>query len=128
VPVGVKTRPPAPAPEPAGGDPFTVTCAAGGAGASTVDIQGFTFGPRQVTVAAGTAITFTNLDATDHSVWSVERRDGAPAWLSAGSDPDFRLPEVLHLGDASTCTFAAPGTYRYLCGVHNSMTGSVTVS
>jgi plastocyanin len=72
-------------------------------------------------------VTFTNADATDHSVWSDERIDGDPAWQSVGSDPEFRLPEVLHEGDASTCTFPVAGTYEYLCGVHNSMTGTIIV-
>lgn len=125
-PAGVKPWPVAP-PAAEEGDPFSVHCTAGSGGIA-VDIDGFTFGPRSIEVAAGRSITFTNRDATDHSVWSVERRDGVPAWRTAGSDPDFRLPEVLHQGDASTCTFAAPGTYRYLCGVHNAMTGSVTVT
>ena len=124
---GVKTVPTAPEVDDPG-DPFSVSCTAAAGGSTSVDIEGFTFGPRQLELAAGGSVTFTNLDATDHSVWSVERRDGDPAWLTAGSDPTFRLPEVLHQGDASTCTFAAPGTYRYLCGVHNSMTGSVSVT
>jgi plastocyanin len=125
-PPGVKATPTVPVVDDAG-DPSMVTCVAA-SGGTAVAIEGFTFVPRQVEVPAGGSVTFTNLDATDHSVWSAARRDGQPAWLSVGSDPTFRLPEVLHEGDASTCTFAAPGTYRYLCGVHNAMTGSITVS
>jgi plastocyanin len=111
------------------GDASTVSCTAGaaGEGATDVEISGFTFRPGDVEIEAGSSVTFTNGDGADHSVWSAERVDGDPAWLSAGSDPEFRLPEVLHEGDASTCTFVAPGTYEYLCGVHNSMTGTVVV-
>lgn len=128
-PVGVKGR--APAPEPVDqvdpGDPLAVSCVAGGGAPTSVDIEGFAFAPRTARIEAGGGVTFTNLDATDHSIWSPTRVAGAPAWQSVGSDPAFRLPEVLHRGDASTCTFTAPGTYRYLCGVHNSMTGTIDV-
>jgi plastocyanin len=116
-----------------GGGAGTVSCVAGpgdGMGdpdATDVEISGFTFRPGEVEIDAGTAVTFTNEDEADHSVWSAERVDGSPAWESVGADPEARLPEVLHQGDASTCTFDAAGTYEYLCGVHNSMTGTVVV-
>lgn len=111
------------------GDATTVACEAGsGSGdVSEVTISGFTFRPGEIEIDAGTAVSFTNEDGADHSVWSDDRVDGDPAWLSVGSDPAFRLPEVLHEGDASTCTFQTAGTYEYLCGVHNSMTGTVVV-
>jgi plastocyanin len=125
-PVGVKGLPTAPEVD-APGDPSSVVCAAGGDAPASVDVEGFAFAPGSTQIDAGDGVTFTNLDATDHSVWSLIRVDGAPAWQTVGSDPAFRLPEVLHLGDASTCTFAAPGTYRYLCGVHNAMTGTIDV-
>ena len=112
-----------------GGDATTVTCEAGDGdgGDADVDIVRFTFDPASLEVEAGESVTFTNQDATDHSVWSEQRAGGAPAWESIGSDPEFRLPEVLHEGDASTCMFPAAGTYEYLCGVHNSMTGTIVV-
>ncbi len=110
-----------------GGDATTVTCEAGDGGDADVDIVRFTFDPASLEVEAGESVTFTNQDATDHSVWSEQRASGAPAWESIGSDPEFRLLEVLHEGDASTCTIPAAGTYEYLCGVHNSMTGTIVV-
>lgn len=105
-----------------------VTCVAGTGGDADVAITGFTFDPSELDVDAGTAVTFTNQDPADHSVWSDQRVDGEPAFESVGSDPAFRLPEVLHEGDASTCTFPAAGTYAYLCGVHNSMRGTIVVA
>jgi plastocyanin len=109
------------------GDPTAVTCVAGDGGDAAVAIARFTFDPGDLDVVAGAMVTFTNQDATDHSVWSAARAGGDPAWESAGSDPTFRLPEVLHEGDTSTCTFPAAGTYEYLCGIHNSMTGTIVV-
>jgi plastocyanin len=126
-PVGVKGLPTAPEVDASGEPSSAVVCTPGGDALASVDVEGFAFVPGSARIDAGDGVTFTNLDATDHSVWSVTRVDGAPAWQSVGSDPAFRLPEVLHLGDASTCTFAAPGTYRYLCGVHNAMTGTIDV-
>lgn len=109
------------------GDPTTVSCTAGGGGTESIDIVNFTFDPSELTVGTGAGITFTNQDSADHAVWSAERIEGEPAFESVGSDLAFRLPEVLHEADASTCTFPEPGTYEYICGVHNSMTGTVTV-
>ena len=127
-PVGGAASPIEPASDmAASADPASVTCAAGADGDVDVAIAGFTFEPGDATVDAGAAVTFTNEDPADHSIWSEERIDGEPAFESVGSDPAFRLPEVLHEGDATTCTFPEPGTYAYLCGVHNSMRGTITV-
>lgn len=111
----------------AAADPASVTCVAGDGGQEAVAITGFTFQPGDTAVDAGGSVTFTNDDSTPHSVWSADRIDGDPAFESAGADPAARLPELLQEGDASTCTFPAPGTYEYLCGVHNNMTGTISV-
>lgn len=120
-----------PAREAGEADPASVTCEAGnggGGGDEDVAITGFTFDPGDLEIEPGESVTFSNQDPADHSVWSAERIDGDPAFESVGSDPEFRLPEVLHSGDSSTCTFPTAGTYEYLCGVHNSMRGTVTVA
>jgi plastocyanin len=108
-------------------DPTTVTCIDGNGGDADVAITGFTFQDRDTTIEAGGSVTFTNADPTQHSVWSAVRVDGDPAFESAGADPSARVPELLDEGDASTCSFPEPGTYEYLCGVHNNMTGTISV-
>jgi plastocyanin len=109
-------------------DPDSVACAAGDDGTVTVDIEDFQFQPGEITVAAGESVTWVNQDSAPHAVWSEERRTGERAWQSVGGDPMARAPENLAAEEASTCTFPAPGTYAYLCGIHNTMVGSIVVT
>jgi plastocyanin len=80
--------------------------------ANAVSIQNFAFGPNNITVAAGTTVTWTNQDNEPHSVVMV--------------DQSFRSPP-LDTGDHFSHTFATPGQYRYFCGFHPQMLGVVTV-
>jgi plastocyanin len=78
-----------------------------------VQIAGFAFTPATLTVAAGTTVTWSNSDKFDHSIRS--------------SDKSF---DSEHLGQDGSFShsFTAPGTYAYVCGIHNSMTGSIVVT
>ncbi|MGD9795280.1 MAG: plastocyanin/azurin family copper-binding protein [Acidimicrobiia bacterium] len=89
----------------------TPTAAAGAAG--SVQIAGFAFAPSTLTVAAGTNVTWTNSDRFDHSIRS--------------SDKTFDSKN-LGEGESFSHIFATPGTYSYVCGIHNSMTGSIVVT
>jgi plastocyanin len=84
----------------------------GSAAAAPVTIQDFAFSPETVTVKVGSAITWTNGDGFAHSVKS--------------GDGSF-VSQDLQQGQSYTATFAAPGTFAYVCGIHNSMTGTVVV-
>ena len=75
-------------------------------------IQDFAFSPETVTVKVGNAITWTNGDGFAHSVKSA--------------DGSF-VSQDLQEGQSFTTTFTAPGTHAYICGIHNSMTGTVVV-
>ena len=81
--------------------------------ASEVAIQHFAFGPKELSVAAGTTVTWANSDGFAHSVIS---QDGA-----VQSEP-------IAPGGTYTFTFDGPGTYAYFCGIHNSMKASITVT
>ncbi|HYF45269.1 MAG TPA: plastocyanin/azurin family copper-binding protein [Acidimicrobiales bacterium] len=81
-----------------------------------VDITDFRFRPEDVTVPAGTAVTWTNRDGSPHSI-----QDDSGQQL-------FPESEDLGRGDDFAFTYAEPGTYAYLCGIHNYMTGTVTVT
>lgn len=87
----------------------TVTTGAG----AEVDIQEFAFGPNEIQVAAGDTVVWTNLDPFAHSVRAGDQ--------SFGSDP-------LNQGDTFSFTFAAAGSFAYICGIHPSMTGTVVVA
>lgn len=76
-----------------------------------VKIENFTFNPQQVTVKAGTTVTWTNADDIPHTVVSP------PGLRSNALDTD----------DKFSFTFTTPGTYKYFCGLHPHMTGSIVV-
>ena len=98
------------------GEPTTeaaaTTLAPQGGAATMVTIQDFAFSPQMVTVKAGSAITWTNGDGTAHSVKS--------------GDGSF-VSQNLQQGQSFSATFATPGTFAYVCGIHSFMTGTVVV-
>lgn len=81
-----------------------------------VAVKDFQFGPKTITVKAGTTVTWTNEDSFDHSV-QIDSLS-----LNGASFGPQTLPTSF------SHQFDKPGTYSYLCGIHNSMTGSVIVT
>lgn len=77
-----------------------------------ISISGYTFSPPEVTVTAGTKVTWTNHDQEPHSVMEKNKK-----FHSAALDTD----------DSYSFTFTQPGTYRYFCTLHPQMTGTITV-
>ena len=77
-----------------------------------VEIVDFEFGPEEITVQAGTTITFTNEDSAAHT--------------ATADDSSFDTEE-LGKGDSAEETFDDPGTYEYYCRFHVFMKGSVVV-
>jgi amicyanin len=77
-----------------------------------VKIDNFTFGPAELTVKAGTTITWTNRDDIPHTVVS--------------SDKAFKS-KVLDTDEKFSSTFRTPGTFSYFCSIHPKMTGKVVV-
>lgn len=78
-----------------------------------VDIVDFLFEPKEIRVAAGGTVTWTNQDAFAHTVLDT----GDSGYDSGNLDE----------GDTFAQTFDEPGSYPYLCGIHNYMTGTVVV-
>ncbi len=83
--------------------------------ANALVIKNFSFMPGSTTVKAGTTVTWTNRDTTAHSVVSD---NGGPLKSPAHLDP----------GATYVYTFTKPGTFSYHCGIHQYMTGTVTVT
>ena len=77
-----------------------------------VKIDNFTFGPAELTVTAGTTITWTNRDDIPHTVVST--------------DKVFKS-KVLDTDEKFSFTFSTPGTFPYFCSIHPKMTGKVVV-
>jgi len=78
-----------------------------------VRIQGFAFSPRNLTIAAGDTVRFTNSESAAHTATSA----------SAGLDTG-----VLGRGESAELTFDTAGTFNYVCRFHSSMRGSITVT
>jgi plastocyanin len=78
-----------------------------------IQVSDTSFSPGDVTISAGDTITVTNVGQLEHS-WT-----SGQAGLDSG---------ILGPGESYTFTFEAPGTFAYLCTVHPTMTGTVTVA
>lgn len=79
---------------------------------STIIIKKFMFNPMDVTVPAGTDVTWENQDGEPHTVVSLTG--------------DFRS-QALDEKDKFSHRFDQPGTYKYLCSIHPKMVGIITV-
>jgi plastocyanin len=95
----------------------TTTGAAGGPVAGdgetvTVDIADFAFAPQELTIDAGQPVVWTNTDDFAHTA------------QTAGDGFDTGAIEG---GSSSEPVTLEPGTYEYFCGIHNYMTGTITV-
>jgi plastocyanin len=88
--------------------------AAAGPPAPTVgiNIAKFAYGPKEMTIAPGTKVVWTNHDETPHTVTSNDK-----SFASKGLDTDDKFEH----------TFASEGDFSYICTVHPFMTGVVHV-
>ena len=101
---------------PAASDPSAKEAKSTTDGAATGDavaIEDFTFKPGTLQVKAGTTVTFTNKDKFAHTATAKDKS------FDSGN---------LDEGATFEHTFDAAGTFEYLCAIHNSMTGTITVS
>jgi plastocyanin len=80
---------------------------------NSVSIANFAFSASTLTVASGTKVTWTNNDATAHTV--------------TANDNSFNSGNIAPGGTFSH-TFTAAGTYPYHCSIHTSMTAKVVVN
>jgi len=76
-----------------------------------VTIDNFTFNPPELTVKVGDTVTWTNRDDIPHTVMSAGK------FRSAALDTD----------NTFSFTFTQAGDYKYFCGLHPQMTGTIKV-
>jgi plastocyanin len=84
--------------------------------AATVQIRidNFTFEPAEVTIPAGTKVTWVNHDDVPHTATSTAR----PRQFDSGTlDTDEQFSHV----------FATPGTFDYFCALHKHMTARIII-
>jgi plastocyanin len=79
---------------------------------SGVEITKFAFAPRELTIAPGTTIVWTNRDETPHTVAANDK-----SFASKGLDTDDKYEH----------TFSSEGNFTYYCTLHPMMTGIVHV-
>jgi plastocyanin len=83
-------------------------------GEAPVSINTFEFKPQKVVVKPGTKVTWTNDEVSIHNVM-----DTSPLATPVSKE--------MSKGDTFSITYAQPGSYSYICGIHQYMTGSVEV-
>lgn len=82
-----------------------------------VELSMFEFGQGVVEIDVGETVTWTNRDATRHTVTS-----------GVDGEPDGAFDVALaDRGATASVTFGEPGEYHYFCTPHNFMTGTVVV-
>lgn len=92
---------------------LTLSAAPARGGAShLVEIVDFAYAPATLTIQAGDTVTWTNLDAVEHTA------TGTAGAFDTG---------LLGQNESASITFTQPGTYDYLCTPHPSMVGRIVV-
>jgi len=72
------------------------------------------FDPEAARVAAGTEVTFFNNGRNDHNV------------IPEDEDAEWRIDaEDFRPGDEASFTFEEPGTYRFYCSIHGTLTAGM---
>jgi plastocyanin len=116
-PVGPGAEPAQPAPHPMSAPsakPAQANAPEAPADPHQVFIDNFTFSPRQLTVPAGTRVTWVNREDVPHTATSTSK---PRVFDSCTLDTDERFSRV----------FTTPGTYEYFCILHPKMTGQIVV-
>ena len=78
----------------------------------TVNLEHLAFNPAQLTIPAGTTVTFVQKDSVPHNVVINDVMESPPE---------------LSLGQVFSYTFVKSGTYKVYCEIHPFMTLTVTV-
>ncbi len=86
-------------------------------GDTTVTISGNSFG-GDITIAAGSTVTFVNNDSVGHTVTNGENGVAAA---------DALFDEPLADGGTFEFTFDTPGVYQVTCKIHTTMNLTITV-
>jgi plastocyanin len=92
--------------------PSATFAAATSAATVNINITKFAFVPKEITVAPGAKVVWTNRDETPHTVSSTDK-----SFASKGLDTDDKFEH----------TFDREGEFGYFCTVHPYMTGVVHV-
>ena len=87
---------------------------AGAASTSTLTISNFMFSPIRASVAPGSTVSVTNKDSVTHTL-TASGGQFDTGDIRAGRTKTFTAP-------------MKPGTYTYICNIHQYMKGTIVVS
>jgi plastocyanin len=82
-------------------------------GGTSITISNFMFEPMSLTVAPGATVKVTNKDSATHTL------------TAAGGQ--FNTGEIDQNHTKSFTAPSQPGTYHYICNIHQYMMGTITV-
>lgn len=114
------------APAAAGGS----TAAGAGSTPRTITVARLAFDPVELTVPAGTTVTWRSDEPITHTVTSGKTTGvDATSGLRSGQTPDGKFDGPLDAkGSTFEFRFTDPGTYAYYCAIHQGMNASVVVN
>jgi plastocyanin len=81
---------------------------------SSITISNFMFSPMSATVAPGATVTVTNKDSVAHTLTATKGQFDTGD-IAGGRSKTFTAP-------------MKPGTYSYICNIHQYMMGTIVVS
>jgi plastocyanin len=84
-----------------------------------VHTKDFAYKPLELTVPAGTTVTFVNDDDSAHTVTAVTKGDDKKPIFDSGN---------MDKGQKWSFTFKKPGTYQYVCLYHAFMKAKIVVT
>ena len=96
-----------------GGAPTRGTASGSTVRGEHITISNFMYSPMSLSVSPGATVTVTNKDAVTHTL--------------TATGGQFNTGDI---AQGRTKTFTAPtrpGTYHYICDIHQFMTGTITV-
>jgi plastocyanin len=80
----------------------------------TITIKNFMFSPMSTKVTAGEKVTVHNADSVTHTLSSTKAKTFNTGNIPAGASRSFKAP-------------TDPGTYSYICDIHQFMHGTLIV-
>ena len=98
---------------------------------TVVMIQNFVYSPAQITITAGTTVTWVNKDTIGHTVTEGIPDSTKPAsqrFFDSSHGGEGASAVTIQPGQSWSFTFTTPGQYDYYCLPHSYMRGHVTVT
>jgi len=93
-------------------------------------ILNYAYVPAQLTITAGTTVTWVNRDSVGHTVTEgdpASPKQPALRIFDSSNEASTGKVQLMQGGDSWSYTFNTPGTYTYYCIVHPYMTGQIIV-